>query len=307
MSESVPLFDRFVALAKRELHADDVRMLPPGEVAPEADNAVVVRLADGRHVVASFTAPPSDREVVSRRLSMLASTFSDAATSQPSDRPRPPVASSLHDELKVLAARARALDAVVIDKDSPVVWGSASVPALPRARNDLLLRDMSARELSSLLDERGSPDGASSPAGASSPDPAAQEGVRLRAAPVAPAESSVGVSGADDEEDDAPVEGEEARHAIGAVRALPALEGLHRGGHLRHVERDDGFYLALSFSGIYILCLVFDGAFDELRAERAVAEALPRIERLVLAIPPLDPDPPQPMGGVVALRRGRRR
>jgi len=42
------------------------------------------------------------------------------------------------------------------------------------------------------------------------------------------------------------------------------------------------------------------------RAERAAQESLPRIERLVLALPPLDPDP-QPMGGVVALRRPRRR
>ena len=30
-----------------------------------------------------------------------------------------------------------------------------------------------------------------------------------------------------------------------------------------------------------------------------------RIERLVQALPPLDPDPPKPMGGVVAMR-GRR-
>jgi hypothetical protein len=83
------------------------------------------------------------------------------------------------------------------------------------------------------------------------------------------------------------------------------LEALHKGRHLRHVERDKDFFLALSFSGIYILVLVFDASFDELRAERAATDALPRIERLVFALPPLDPDPPQPMGGVVALR-GRR-
>jgi hypothetical protein len=33
---------------------------------------------------------------------------------------------------------------------------------------------------------------------------------------------------------------------------------------------------------------------------------LPRIERLVVALPPLDPKP-SPIAGVVALRRGRRR
>jgi hypothetical protein len=75
---------------------------------------------------------------------------------------------------------------------------------------------------------------------------------------------------------------------------------------LRHVSREGSSYLVLSFSSIYLLCMVFDGDFDELRAERAAHESLPRIERLVQALPPLDPDP-QPMGEVVALRRPRQR
>jgi hypothetical protein len=52
--------------------------------------------------------------------------------------------------------------------------------------------------------------------------------------------------------------------------------------------------------------VVYAEPFDELRAERAVADALPRIERLVLALPPQEP-PPAPIAGVVAIRRGRRR
>ena len=101
-------------------------------------------------------------------------------------------------------------------------------------------------------------------------------------------------------------EPEITRRAIGIIRSLPSLALLHKGRHLRHVSREGSYYLVLSFSSIYLLCMVFDGDFDELRAERAAQESLPRIERLVLALPPLDPDP-QPMGGVVALRRPRRR
>jgi hypothetical protein len=293
MSDDTPVFERFVTLAKRELQADDVRMLALGETTPEAPNVLVTRLSDGRHVVASFAEAPKDREALERRLSMLASTFAEALTGPASEktRARPRPATSLHEELKALAARARALDVVVIDTDSPVVWGCASVPARPRARNELLLREVSDRELSSRVDDESGP----------LQDVTLEVvGDRVRTQPL-PAESSSVVT-----EDDVPDESEATRRAVAAVRRLP-LDGLHKGRHLRHVERGDDHLLALSFSGIYILCLVFDGDFDELRAERAAADAMPRIERLVLALPPLDPDPPEPMGGVVALRGRRRR
>jgi len=307
MTDDSPVFERFVTLAKRELQADDVRMLAIGEATPEADNVLVTRLADGRHVVASFNDAPKDRDALERRLSMLASTFADALASPPSEktRARPPVAISLHEELKALAARARAVDVVVIDTDSPVVWGCASVPARPRARNEFLLREVSDRELASRVDDDSGPLQDVSPEPPQAVDNSAQtEGASSKrgGAPI-PAESAAVVS----DVEDLPEESEVTRRAIATVRRLPALDGLHKGRHLRHVERDASFSLSMSFSGIYILCLVFDGDFDELRAERAAADALPRIERLVLALPPLDPDPPQPMGGVVALRTRRRR
>lgn len=286
MADDSPVFERFVTLAKRELQADDVRMLALGEATPEAPNVLVCRLEDGRHVVASFAEEPKDRDALERRLSMLANTFSSALATPPSEktRARPPVATSLHEELKALAFRARALDVVVIDTDSPVVWGCASVPARPRARSELLLREVSDRELASQVDDESGP---------------LQDVTPIPTVP----ESSAMITS----EEDVAEESEATRRAVAAVRRLPALDGLHKGRHLRHVERDGNYLLALSFSGIYILCLVFDGEFDELRAERAAADALPRIERLVFALPPLDPDPPQPMGGVIALRGRRRR
>jgi hypothetical protein len=96
-----------------------------------------------------------------------------------------------------------------------------------------------------------------------------------------------------------------SRRALNVVRGLPELAALRKGKHVRHVDRVvDSPLIAHSFAGIYLLVLVFDAPLDELRAERAILEALPRIERLVLALPPLDPSP---LAGVIALRRPRRR
>ena len=80
--------ERFLSLAKRELSADDVRFLAPGEAPPEAANVVIARLIDGRHVVASFASAPvaGDGDVLTRRLAMLAGTFADALAAPPSER-----------------------------------------------------------------------------------------------------------------------------------------------------------------------------------------------------------------------------
>ena len=96
-----------------------------------------------------------------------------------------------------------------------------------------------------------------------------------------------------------------SRRALYIVRGLPDLAALRKGKHLRHADSaGDVPFVVHSFAGIYLLVLVFDAPLDELRAERAIIEALPRIERLVLALPPLEPPP---YGGVVALRRSKRR
>ena len=324
------VYERFLSLAQRELSADDVRLLAPGESPPTAANVIVARLKDGSHVVASFGNAPAEPDVLARRLAMLADTFAEALASplpsersrRPSTRARMPVVSSLHEELKALAVRANAHDVVVIDGDSPVVWGCASTSAKPRARNEMLLRDVSTRELSS-RDEPSAPGAGLHMVAASDDSGPLQDTTaptgNLRMAPPpeesAPLLTSLGQAhahDADDEHDhdtgahDEQDEPEITRRAIGLIRSLPQLDLLHKGRHLRHVSRGESSYLVLSFSSIYLLCMVFDGDFDELRAERAAHESLPRIERLVLALPPLDPDP-QPMGDVVALRSPRQR
>lgn len=306
-----PIYDRFLSLAQRELSADDVRLLEHDQEPPKADNVVVARLPDGKHVVASFGEEPKDKDALSRRLAMLAGTFAEALASPPSERTRArqPVVTSLHEELKALAQRARAHDVVVIDGDSPVVWGCASIQARPRARTEMLLRDVSDRELSA-HDEPSNPSPLHAVPDESGPLEQTAPTGNLRVAPP-PVDSAPIVTQAQDVEPDVDaddeVPGEEpeiTQQAIGLIRQLPSLDLLHKGKHLRHVSREGAYYLVLSFSSIYLLCVVFDGEFDELRAERAAQESLPRIERLVLALPPLDPDP-QPVGGVAALRRRR--
>lgn len=321
------VYERFLSLAQRELSADDVRLLDAGESPPVAANVVLAKLPDGRHVVASFGTPPTELAVLERRLAILVGTFAEALSEPTSERgkSRPPVSTSLHEELKALAHRARAIDVVVIDGDSPVVWGCASISARPRARNAMLLRDVSDRELSA-HDEPSAPAGglhAVPAADDSGPlqDPTAPIG-NLRMAPPpaessqavvarAPRESGMHGDGAADFDHELAhghdyltdaEEPEPTRRAIALIRALPSLALLHKGKHVREIAREGASYLVLSFSSIYLLCLVFEGDFDELRAERAAQESLPRIERLVAALPPLDPDP-QPTGGVVALRR----
>jgi hypothetical protein len=187
---------------------------------------------------------------------MLASTF-DAGDTEP--RPvrssRPPVARSLQDELQALTNRAAAVNAFVIDANSPVVWGAARPEDI-----------------------------AVEPASASSPR-------MTEAANQALGSDSTTVS----------------HRALRAVRALPEIAALRKGKHVRCVQgRGASPLVAHSFAGIYLLVVAFEAPFDELRAERAVMDALPRVERLVLALPPHDPDPTQG-AGAMAMRRTRRR
>jgi hypothetical protein len=61
----------------------------------------------------------------------------------------------------------------------------------------------------------------------------------------------------------------------------------------RSLSHGEGLgYFARSFAGIYILVAYFPGAFSELRVEGAALHALPLIERHVLGLPPVDPNPP---------------
>lgn len=245
--------DRFLSLVRRELGAEEVRVLAPEEPTPAEDPGLVAcRLPDGRGVEARFAEPQPDHAAKQRRLEMLASTFDAVVEEAPagSRRSRPPPATSLHDELVALCTRAAAVNAIVIDANSPVVWGAAH-PEGVVAQPPLTSSPRMAEEPANVGQGEGTPAALS-------------------------------------------------RRAIHNVRGWPELAALRKGKHVRKVDRDQAAPLvAHSFASIYLLVLVFSGGFDELRAERAILEAMPRIERLVLALPPLDP---QPFDGTGAMR-----
>jgi hypothetical protein len=372
--------EEFLAIVKRDLGAVDACIVESGHEPPGEGFALGCELPGDRRLVAIFSEQPPDAEARGKRLEMLASSFHAMLETQGRARPaRPHPALSLHDELAALVQRAGAVDAVVIDARSPVVWGTAgeerAAPSLaPAADSAERLRIVGGvreveeqTEVARLSRQYGLAGGVSLWM-----DPRATELVpralceRHRIVPVGKHGSTLVIGMADPQNLDAvhdvvlvtglnvdpviagasmialyarwndgkdtrtydeviaAIPGEErprreefaraaaaawtrhlaSRKAVTAIRALPETATLHRGGHVHVTVNEPGFgYVARSFAAIYVLVVVYDRPFDELLAKRAILAALPAIERLVVALPPLDPEPR--MAGVVAIR-GRR-
>jgi hypothetical protein len=273
---------RFLELCAREMDASDVRAEARGTVQASA-KVIVVPLGERSEVVVTFDEAPPDIDARQRRLEMLATAFSAAIEGAGPERPKRAKRRSLRRELEAVAIRADAIDAVVIDAHSPIVWGAVAGPVASPVTNVIPLNAESRARVERI-----------------------QESHR----------DLIAVIDRDDDDDDdertsaTPAPGTPSpltTRAVADIRGLPATAQLHRGGHLAYNKREDHYgVVARSFAAIYVLILVFDKAFDMLRAERALREGLPIIERLVLALPPFDPEP-APRAGVIALRRPRRR
>ena len=128
MEPEAPL-DELLAIVARDLGASEAH-IAPAEEPPAGGVVLSCDLPDGRRVVVTFDEAPPDVEARRRRLTMLVSAFTDtlSPSEAPSERgkPRGPSSRLLREELEALAKRAGAVEAVVIDAHSPVVWGSAS-------------------------------------------------------------------------------------------------------------------------------------------------------------------------------------
>lgn len=290
---------RLSLILQRELGSSHVRFVRADE-APEASSSVLVcHVPSGPTVVVTFDEAPADHEAKARRMEMIVDSFADLLTAHATDAARhhraAAPARSLAGELSALAGRAGAMAALVVDARSPVVWGASD------------------------LYDAGDDDGGEDTDVARLYRKAAHAGLRfddLVSTPLLDTEAH-GAEG-DDADESGPQSDELGpeeraelwrrvllvRNALAAVRALPHVANLHKGEHLHETVRAPELsYTVRSFATIYMLLLVFERPFDELRAERSVAHALPTIERLVLALPPREPTPPMAGVGVMRIRR----
>ncbi len=253
---------RFLSMLERELagsgRAQARIELSHHELAPDA---IWANMERGLRVVVELD-PPRDVEAERARLALLAGSFSGlvAEAELPSVRPPPRArAEELDEALELLAHRARAASAWVIDDSTPEIWGGS----LAHEGVDLEAAALVAR-LARLAEEVGL-----------TPDALEDERPELRRRLSALGERP----GLDVAQDLARLE----RLALDAPlrRALCTLAA--------HRERAPSVSVSRRFAGIYDVVLAFDGPFSGLHAEAALLRALPWIEQLVTSLPPRDP------------------
>lgn len=282
---------RFLDLLRQELRADDARAELGGK-DPDDPRVIWNDLGNGWRIVLSYEQTPEDPARLRAQLAELVAGFSQRT----GDRslpvaPEPPVDSAfrrLDAALEGLRARSGAVGVVLIDDQSPVLWGNADAQ---RSVQDV-----------ELLVDIGRAVGNARRAGLTLDDLFA----------LAPADLAARLTdlGVDDQAaellGEVIGEGDETptRHflltCLAVARARQEAEAKPRPARWAFHETQFG-YLVRSFANIYLLISVFEGAFSELHVESAVVHALPAIEQMLLALPPLDP-PPRP-GRVIRLRR----
>jgi hypothetical protein len=240
-------------------------------------------MAHGFRVAARFDRDPIDVEAARSRLRAIVDSFAGvlAEAALPTVREAVPTANAtLEEALDLLAHRARAESAWVIDDSTPEIWGGS----LP---HDFDMTDAlrTMRFVTKAAELR------------TTPPELARLGEGLRAFL---AERGVTPDAAQEIERDLDALREAGPFPDGAVlRAHRALAAVRN----RTAGPADQLFVR-RFAGIYELVLVFAGPHSELHAEAAVLRALPLIERLVTSLPPRDP---VATGAKVAVLRRLRR
>lgn len=279
---------RFLEIVRRELGADDARFEIGGR--EPADDVVWCMLEQRRLVVIYDGELPEDAASLRERLRTFVRAF--PTTLEPRDS-RPPRRAldpqrALDDALEILAQQSGASRAFVVDDGSPMLWGSSETERGPEDVTDARL----AAEGVALASAMGL-DLAPFLAGESR-DSLPEDLLRV-------------VSQIREAAKDHARTTPEWRHALRSFVAITALrESVQREPHATRlvVHEPECALLARGFGGIYWMVLVFDRAgFSELHAEAAMIHASPWIEKLVTALPPIEPGPGR--GQVARLRRLR--
>jgi hypothetical protein len=274
--------ERFLDLVRRELRCEDARFEFGGQ-PPLADDCVFAELPGGWRVVAMFEAPLEDGGAPEAKLVALVETFSGIGARLEARRPRMsagPLARELDDALALLAEKANALRAVVIDEDSPVLWGSSEAPPGPEDVEVVMwIGELADSAAAAGLDmtELVQLDEVSLRERIVTLEPRKLRERLLRKLP------SIRELGAHRDRDTEAWAAHFATcRAIAAVRRAPE----------RHQSIDDDLgWFARDFGGIYHVILVYGGRFSEVGAAGVMLRALPAIEKLVLSLPPIDPTP----------------
>lgn len=286
---------KLLDVVRRDLDAADARAEVGGR-DPEDPRLVWASLAPGWRVVAVFDAPPEDAEAKHNRLTALARTFEDVVK-----HVEPPAGGlgsakqhALDEKLDALAQRAGARAALVFDERSPVLWGCSSarlagwdVDAMERAC--MLADEVTKAGLDPVrwLADEGPDPSALASAGV---DETVARRWSHRFDRLSASAPDWGAS-----------EWEEAlRIATGVMAARAECRGGRAPERVSTHDADWGVF-AREFAQIYLCALIYDGPFSELHAEGPLVRALPHVETLVLALPPVDPPPRS--AKVIQLRR----
>jgi hypothetical protein len=248
-------------------------------------NSVVLPMGDLWRLVARFEVLPDDVGAVIQKLQLFVESFRALGERVVQAAPKFDMGatSDLDATLEILRARTGALRAIVIDGDSPVLWGSSDAT---NDRNEVALGDRLAD-----VDRRVQQHGLDLATLLSS-TPSVAHAEIAAAGLDAPTEAAL-VRETDDvrvERNDA--DREQWQRLILTGRAVAPLreDGGQPGTRGLRAEHGDGFgYMTRLIGGIYWLVLVFDGPFSELHAMATLHRAAPVIEAMVAALPPVDP------------------
>ncbi|HMI94095.1 MAG TPA: hypothetical protein VK509_22130 [Polyangiales bacterium] len=284
---------RFLDLVRKELDAQDTRA-ELGGLDPDDDRLLWARIAGGFRVVVVFSAPPPDRDDKQAHLDHLvagfAQTLTQASLPAPPSVPETPV-KRLDEALEALRARTGAVNVVIVDSHSPVMWGACDPERHGDDVGDLVktgdaIRTLLAADvdLDAICALRG---------------PDAARGLReLSVRGEALALLARVLEGSDET-----VMRHNLLTCLAVARTRHEVSSPTPTPNSRWVHHDVQFgYLVRGFANIYLLVLVFEGAFSELYVESAVVHGLPAIEQMLIALPPQDPTPGAKRGRVIPMR-----